>query len=626
MSLGPGPFGNTDVFSAFYPLGCLVAYAKTHRDGALSEAFDFGRVTPTSSGELQAALDALPQEPGVFLLSSYVWNHAINMQFARAAKERWPTSLVVVGGPHIPRMQNRCEEFFSSHPYVDVAVRHEGEVTLAEVLDVIHLQGLDAGALTRADLAAVPGLTFRRGGELVRTEDRARQRDLASYPSPYTTGEFDHWLFDRRYIPLETNRGCPYGCTFCDWGAATLSKIAKMSLERVLAEIEFAARQRIYTIGFCDANFGVFPRDLDIVRYIIETKNRHGYPREVGYTNAKTANSRLTDIVRELRGAGLTLAGQISMQTTDETILKNVERANIKTSDYRKMIAFFHQEGIPAVSDMLLGLPGQTFDTCKKDLQFFFDHKVVAVIFATSVMPNAPMADDAYRKRFEIAVDEDGIVESTYSFTRADYARMFDLCLAYKLVVKLGVLKYLLYYLQVEHGVEAMDFVTRWLRKIDDAPGSLPRSARVKRDLVGHGYRGGRKDWLTLAWGDEQAAFLFDDFAAFQDEIVSFIEGEYDLSLQGSDVAAVLAANREVLPRKGRVLPASVPLEHDVPGYFAELRALPSVNDLPEGFQRLGDRPPGRLEIQARPECISYGFMDTGLTLGELELASNLCI
>ena len=61
--------------------------------------------------------------------------------------------------------------------------------------------------------------------------------DLGIYPSPYTTGEFDHWVDGKFYLPIETNRGCPYGCTFCDWGAATLAKIARLSDERVFGEV-----------------------------------------------------------------------------------------------------------------------------------------------------------------------------------------------------------------------------------------------------------------------------------------------------------------------------------------------------------------------------------------------------
>ncbi|HVU02803.1 MAG TPA: radical SAM protein [Polyangiaceae bacterium] len=625
MSLGPPSFGDNDVFSAFYPLGCLTAFAKTYQDGRLRDAFAFGRVTPTPSTRLTETLDALPREPGVFLFSSYVWNHDINMAFAKAVKERLPGSLVVVGGPHVPRMVTPSKEFFARHPYVDMAARHEGEVTLAELLGAISDQKLDAGGLSRLDPTGIAGLTYRRNGDVERTPDRGRNMDLETYPSPYTTGEFDHWLTDRRYIPLETNRGCPYGCTFCDWGAATLSKIARFSMDRVLAEVDFAVKHRIHTIGFCDANFGVLRRDLDIVRYIIAAHQKHGYPRDVGYTNAKSAKSQLLDIVKELRNAGLTRAAQISMQTTDETVLRNVERSNIKTSEYRKMIAFFHREGISPVSDMMLGLPGQTFQTCQRDLQFFFDNKVTAVLFATSVMPNAPMADPAYQERFRITVDADGMVESTYSFTREDYARMFELCLAYKLFVKLGVLKYFLYYAQIEHGLPAMGFLARWLEKVSVDAESYPISARVKRDLLGEGYRGGRKDWLMLAWGDD-AGFLFDDPTAFQREILAFIEKEHGIALSGTAVEAVLAANAAVMPKKGSGAAETVSVPHDVAGYFGDLRRLPDVLEIPADFVRLSARAPGEVRVPAHAARASYGFIDIELTTGALELPSNLAI
>jgi tRNA A37 methylthiotransferase MiaB len=626
LSLGPDQLGSSEIFCAFYPLGCLVAYAKAAEGGALREAFAFGRITPTQEREIPAVLAALPDEPAIVLLSCYVWNHAVNMYVAAEVKRRQPGSLVVVGGPHVPRLDRPARRYFAAHPCVDVAARHEGEATLADLLETIARAGTGPEALRRVDLTGVPGLIVRRNGDLVRTPDRPRTTDLGAHPSPYTTGEFDHWVADRAYVPLESNRGCPYGCTFCDWGAATLSKISRLSMERVLGEIDFAAANCIHTIGFCDANFGILPRDLDIVRHIVATRARTGYPREVGYTNAKTAHPRLTEIIKMLRDAGLTAAAQISMQTTDETVLGNVERANIKTTEYRKMIAFFHQEDIPAVSDVMVGLPGQTVTTCQQDLQFLFDHKVLAVVFATSVMPNAPMADEDYQARFGIAVGADGMVESTYSFSRDDYARMFELCLAYKFFVKLGLLKYLLYFVQVEHGVPAMEFMARWLAVTAAQPERYPLSTRVRRELISRDYTGGRKDWLVLAWSDEAARFLFDDLAAFQREILAFFECEHGARLGGSAVEAVLAANRAVMPQKGRPLPARVPLAHDVPGYFAELRRLPSLDALPPHHVPLAQRGPGVLELGMQPTCTGYQHIDVGLTLGALELTSNLRI
>lgn len=614
-----------EFWSGYYALGCLTAYAKVHHDGVLGERFDFGRISPTPADELPHLVEHLPRTPGIYLLSSYVWNHSLNVEFARAAKKRSPGSLIVVGGPHVPRAPGPCREYFDQHPYVDVAVRQEGEVTLAALLGEVARAGIEPKDLSRADLSAVEGLTFRRNGDLVRTEDRGRTLDLSVFPSPYLTGEYDHWIDDKFYLPIETNRGCPYGCTFCDWGAATLSKLGRMSMERVLAEIEFAARHRIHLLGFCDANFGILPRDVEIARHVVEMKERYGYPREVGYTNAKTATPRLTEIIKLLTDGGLIAGGQISMQTTDDQILENVKRSNIRMSEYRKIIAFFHSEGIPAVSDIMLGLPGQTFETCKKDLQFCFDHKVLAMIFATSVMPNAPMADEEYRRKFKITVGDDGFVESTYSFTREEYSRMFDLCLAYKLFVKHGLLKYFLYYVQIEHGIPAMDFLARWLAESAAQPDRYPISSSIRRNLIERDRQGGLKDWLSLAWGDEQACFLFDDMEGFHAEILEFFEREHGVRLDGTDVTAVLAANGAVMPNKRLQRPARVPLAHDVAGYFSELSRLPSIDALPADHVRLKARGPGHLELPGEA-ATTYQFVDVVSLVGQLELASNVRI
>ncbi|MBM4363914.1 MAG: B12-binding domain-containing radical SAM protein, partial [Deltaproteobacteria bacterium] len=578
LALGPARLGPPEVFCSFYALGCLAAYAKADRGGALREAFEFGQITPTMVPDAAALVGSLPlAEPAIVLLSCYVWNTPANLAVAREIRRRSPGSLVIAGGPHIPRNPDAAAKLLGTEPALDVLVRYEGEKTLAELLRVLAEGRVDAGGLHSASFTGVAGLTFRdHEGTVHRTPDRERVKDLETYPSPYLTGEFDHWIEGRHYMPTETNRGCPYGCTFCDWGAATLAKIHTMSLERVLGEIDFAAEKRLRVLGYCDANFGALPRDLEIVRHIVRVHEKTGFPAEVGYTNAKTANPRLGEIVKLLRDAGLVHAGQISMQTTDAGVLENVKRANIRTGDYEKTIAFYHANDIPAVSDMMIGLPGQTFATVKKDLQFFFDRRVRAVIFSTSVMPNAPMAEPEYRERFRIAVDADGFVESTYSFTKADYERMFELCITYKLFVKLGVLRYLLYFLQLEHGVRAMDFIERWMEVVPREPARYPRSAAVRAALLERDYRKELKDWLLLSWNDEQGRALLGDVPGFLAEIVDFFAREHGVSAEGSALEAILRAQAAVLP--GPPGPARrVELPHDAAAWVQKLRGLPAL-------------------------------------------------
>ena len=172
-----------EFWSSFYALGCLSAYAKTHRDGELNERFEFGRITPVQGREVPNLVNSFPKQSGIFLLSSYVWNHSANMEFARTLKRRSPSSLVVVGGPHIPRDPKECDKFFADNPSIDIAVRHEGEVTMAEILRHVTDAGIEPSDLSRTDFSAVEGLTFRQQGlAWCAPPDRERTMNAGNLP------------------------------------------------------------------------------------------------------------------------------------------------------------------------------------------------------------------------------------------------------------------------------------------------------------------------------------------------------------------------------------------------------------------------------------------------------------
>ena len=110
---------------------------------------------------------------------------------------------------------------------------------------------------------------------------RPRIADLNTLPSPYISGVFDD-LFDDRYnfhAVWETNRGCPYACTFCDWGSATMSKVRTFPEDRLQKEIDWFADHRIQWIYGADANFGILPRDETIAEWLAATARARGEAR-----------------------------------------------------------------------------------------------------------------------------------------------------------------------------------------------------------------------------------------------------------------------------------------------------------------------------------------------------------
>ena len=97
-------------------------------------------------------------------------------------------------------------------------------------------------------------------------------------PSPYLDGVFDHYGAAVDAAIVESNRGCPFGCTFCDWGSATNQKVRKFDLQRVKDEIEWIGRHEVRVIWVADANFGIYERDIELAEWICEVKKKSTHP------------------------------------------------------------------------------------------------------------------------------------------------------------------------------------------------------------------------------------------------------------------------------------------------------------------------------------------------------------
>ena len=210
----------------YLSLGMIAAYLRDFEEGRLAASYDIKSLLV--GGPEGYPLAALYEEvsvsgPGIYLFSSYVWNHERNLEVARELRSRNPDCLVVFGGPEVPKFDGDTEDFLSQHGFIDIAVLGEGEASCAEIL--VALQGHTGDDLSA--LADISGIVYAHAGGSTRTGARDRIRDINSLPSPYLTGEFGDWFYDFSNTILETNRGCPYGCTYCDWGSATLQKVTK---------------------------------------------------------------------------------------------------------------------------------------------------------------------------------------------------------------------------------------------------------------------------------------------------------------------------------------------------------------------------------------------------------------
>jgi len=181
-------------------------------------------------------------------------------------------------------------------------------------------------------------------------------------PSPYLTGLLDNFLTDPNTIPLfETNRGCPFNCTYCTWGIAALSKVRQRSLEIVFNELEYVAENSAKQVSwiFCDANFGLLKRDVKIAEKLRQIMDKFGYPVNVTLWHSKNTGSRNIEIAKLIKDS----RGYIAIQSVDPVVLKNCGRGNIQIDDLKIQIDYYKKNSFEVSTDILIGLPGETADS-----------------------------------------------------------------------------------------------------------------------------------------------------------------------------------------------------------------------------------------------------------------------
>ena len=298
-------------------------------------------------------------------------------------------------------------------------------------------------------------------------------------PSPYLTNLI--WdLVDKSSdidwdTSWETNRGCPYQCTFCDWGSATFTKVRKWEESRLFKEIEWFADNKMRYIDCCDANFGIFEeRDKKIAEKLKEQALEKRYPKKFGVAWAKNTTQKILPIAKELRDGGIVGGISLSVQSLDPTTLKNIKRANIKFEKFSDLTTVFRQNDIPTYTEVIVGLPGETLTTFKNGLETIAQTKVGTFLWNICVvLPNAPMNIPEYKEKFKIKTrtsplklrhasleyikkdrirEEEEIVTETYSYKTEELKEMLLYAWALSTYQNLGIFEnFSNYYHQVKN-------------------------------------------------------------------------------------------------------------------------------------------------------------------------------
>jgi radical SAM superfamily enzyme YgiQ (UPF0313 family) len=354
-----------------YSAGAIWSYAAQYQD--VTDNFQFKDIIFRRE-EISSLLDRL-DNPKVCGFSCYLWNRNYCLEVAKQIKQRWPDCVIVFGGPEVSAKMIK-------HSFISSIILGEGEENFVDILRNVQ-NGVNPSLFSPKNRLA--SLTI---------------------PSPYLTGVFDKIIDENPEvmwaITIETNRGCPYACTFCDWGSLTYSKVKRFELDKVAAEIAWTVGKPISYIYIADANFGMFKeRDLEIAR-LLKAATDNSNVDLISVQNAKQSTEiafKIGQILGE-KYAGVSIA----MQSMNEDTLDAINRKNLSTNNTRELLELSAKYQIPTYTEMILGMPNETVESwCKgmTELLELGQHNSIEMWF-TQLLENSELSQPNSRFQYKI--------------------------------------------------------------------------------------------------------------------------------------------------------------------------------------------------------------------------------
>jgi radical SAM superfamily enzyme YgiQ (UPF0313 family) len=350
----------------------------------------------------EALATALEEDgpPDILGFSNYVWNRTLSTAFAATVKRRFPGVVTVLVGPNFPTAPAEQEALMRALPMIDFYVLKEGEVAFTRLAEALAGSGFDPGAVPESQ-PSIARITA--DGRFVTGPPAERIADLSDIPSPYLDGSLDAF-FDGRLLPLvQTNRGCPFRCTFCVEGVPYYSRVAKTRRsDRVRDELTYIARTMARVraehggrgdMFIADSNFGMYKEDLETCLVIAEMQATYGFPNYINVATGKNQKHRVLEAAKMVNGA-MRLSG--SVQSLDPEVLQNIERDNISAPEIIDLALSASAIGANSYSEIILALPGDTrarhFDTIRTIIEADFTN---VYLFQLMLLPGTDLASAA---------------------------------------------------------------------------------------------------------------------------------------------------------------------------------------------------------------------------------------
>ena len=338
-------------------------------------------------------------QPDVIGVSIYIWSMKTMAEVIRRIRRSLPLCTIVVGGPSARPEVFDLAPYRDVRPMIDAVIPADGEETFREL---VALRDRSPQSLT-----AIPGLALWNQLGWFRTAARTPNPNLDTVSSPFQLG-----LMPRDQVAyMETFRGCPLSCKFCQWGVMdSKRRFSKEYLVRELRAFQEVDPRFVYLV---DAALNLNPAAF---RNLIAAEREVRFFENVPLICEVYPNMLNRDHIEFLERTKHVHVG-LGVQSLDEQALDAVDRP-FKKEHLRPVIEQLSKYGLVDV-ELILGLPGDTPASFRQTVEEALELPCSVRIFRCLILPDALMtrAPKEYNIRFD---PETLVMKSCFTWSERD--------------------------------------------------------------------------------------------------------------------------------------------------------------------------------------------------------------
>ena len=311
-------------------------------------------------------------DPDLIGFSIYVWSTPCLVDVARRVKRRRPQTTIVFGGPSARTALFDLPAYSPAAEYLDAVVSVDGEAIFPEIARL--------PALTRQGLSTVKGIHLPDPQGWTHTGARPPLASLDEIPSPFQLG----LMPPQSVAYLETYRGCPLGCRFCEWGAKETSR-SVFSTDYITRELEAFARYGVPAVFLLDAGLNLNAQGF---RNLVAADARVGMLRSTKFWAEIYPTLVRDEHLEFLSRVGTSYLG-VGLQSLDERVLALHDRP-FDRGRFEKNLRALARAATTEVQ-IIFGLPGDSPEGFRQTLEYSRSFGVAVRAYHCLVLPDALM-------------------------------------------------------------------------------------------------------------------------------------------------------------------------------------------------------------------------------------------